>query len=104
MGKLLRFDSSSGPITIGIGTSQDITAVGGLDSVIEKAEQSFDGVLRMVGAIAESFAENVSKTSAETAELEFGLQFTGKGTLFVVESQAQASLRVTLKFRTGAAT
>jgi hypothetical protein len=102
--KLLEFETASGPVVIAIGSTQDIGAAGGLDGALEKTERSFEGALRMIEAVANSLASTLARTSADSAQVEFGLQFTGKGTLFVVESEAQASLKVTLSFKVAAAT
>jgi hypothetical protein len=56
-------------------------------------------VLQAVGGVSESFRKVFDGLTADAAELELGLQFTAKGTVYVVEATGQASLKIKLSFR-----
>jgi hypothetical protein len=44
--------------------------------------------------LTEAFEALYREGKAKNAEVEFGLSFTGKGNIYVVETSAQASLKV----------
>jgi hypothetical protein len=103
MAKLLSFESPDGRIEIAVRTPEDsITAVGVVQDAIETASDSFVDVLSIVSSISDSVRAALSKCKAPPAcaEIQFGLQFTAKGTIYVVETQAASSLSVKLIYKT----
>lgn len=99
MPKLLQLSAEGSDVLIAVkAPGESLQAVGILDGSIEKLEKSMDDVFRMVGAVAASFAEQLRSSPVASAELEFGFQFTAKGTVYVVESEAQAALKLKLVF------
>ena len=68
------------------------------EQVIDKVEQSFDTVkdliVRGCRPLTEAFDTLYTEGKATNAEVEFGLNFTAKGNIYVVESVAAASLKV----------
>jgi hypothetical protein len=101
MPKLLTFDSPNGQVHIAVRTAEDtIAAVSVVDDAIEMAEKSLDEALAIVTKISDSVFSALSKSqhAPSSTEVEFGLQFTAKGTIYVVEAQAEASLNVKLTY------
>ncbi|MBP0022252.1 MAG: hypothetical protein J7647_32435 [Cyanobacteria bacterium SBLK] len=68
------------------------------EQVIEKMEQSFDAVkdliLRSCRPLTEAFQTLYQDSQATKAEVEFGINFTAKGNLYLVETSGTASLKV----------
>lgn len=63
---------------------------------IEKAASGFDELLKPVVGMGLSLQNALQGSPVRQATIEVGVQFTAKGTLYVVESTAQAALKVTL--------
>ncbi len=98
MPKLLEFEGPDG-VTISFAapvTDEEIEAVGRGRDVVERVGRSIGDVLGMVSSLAEGFADAIRDAPVESAELEFGLQFTGKGSVYVVETETQGAIRVAL--------
>jgi Trypsin-co-occurring domain 1 len=98
--KLLKLSTQEGDILIAAPVPDSmVQATGLLEDSIEALSKSLDEVLRVLVGVSRSF-ENVFKdVTAETADLELGLQFTAKGSVYVVEATGQASLKIKLSFR-----
>lgn len=97
MAKLLEFPSERGEVAIAIREPQDaVSPVGVADSARERMAQSLDSVLSMVASVGESFRASLESAPVESGEVEFGLQFTGKGTVYVMEAGAGAAFTVRL--------
>jgi hypothetical protein len=100
MPKLLEFEGDGEQVLVAVRTPGDeIEAIGRLDETIERVGKSMTDVFGMVGKVAHDFYEALKTAPVESAEVELGLQFTGKGKLYVVESEAQAAIRVKLALR-----
>jgi hypothetical protein len=78
-----------------------VRPVTALDNAYEKAVETLDAGLDQLCSIGKSFTDALSGLgkTLESAELELGLQATGKGKLFVVEAEAKASFKVKLVFK-----
>ena len=104
MAKLLSFKTTNNAhIEIAVRTPEDvIQAVGLVSDVVETAKQSLDTALAVVSGLSDSVYSALSKAEHKpsSAEVSFGLQFTAKGTIYVVESQAMASMSVKLTYAT----
>ena len=95
MATLVQFDTGSTAILVDVTPGgASIQAAGTLDVVVKKAEASFDEALKVAGSVAQSFQRVMDEYGVKQAELEIGFQFTGKGTIYVVQTEAQASLKV----------
>jgi NTP-dependent ternary system trypsin peptidase co-occuring protein len=68
--------------------------------VMKKVESSFDDALKTARALATSFREMVHDIGLHEAELELGFQFTGKGNVYLVQSEVHAALKMKFVFRT----
>jgi hypothetical protein len=97
MTKLLEFEDDGMQVLVAVPTPGDeIEAIGRLDETIERVGKSMADVFGMVGKVARDFYDTFKTAPVESAEVELGLQFTGKGRLYIVETEAQAVIRVKL--------
>ena len=98
--KLLEFDSDVGTVLVAVAASPgELAPVGKAADVVERIATSMGDVLAIAGGVAKGFADAIADAPVETAELEFGLQFTAKGSLYIVATEAQGAIRVTLQVR-----
>jgi Trypsin-co-occurring domain 1 len=103
MPKLLELDVPGGTVLFEVpATGAEVAAVSRTGEVVEKITKSMGEVLGVVGGIAKGFHDAIKDAPVETAQLEFGLQFTAKGRLYVVEAEAQGAIKVTLTVSHGA--
>ena len=76
------------------------------DIPIEKVDENFgavkDLIIRGCRPITEAFKTLQTESQPASAEVEFGVNFTAKGSVYVVESTAQASLKVKITWDLGA--
>jgi len=99
--KLLELDTEDGG-TILVAVDLPEGSVGQVSSpgemAIEKVEQSFDAVkdliIRGCRPLTQAFKKLHQETQAVNAEVEFGINFSGKGNIYLVETSGQASLKV----------
>jgi hypothetical protein len=106
MPKLLEFSVDNVGLLIAVPAPyEDVSAVGVLDDAIKKVDASLEGAFRTVTHLGKAFQQSLrDMTGVKVAELEFGLQFTSKGSVYVVEAQGQASLKVKLTLDAPAST
>jgi hypothetical protein len=94
---LMEFDTAEGAIVVQQPVPPgQVAPVNRTKVVVTKMEKSMTEVLGIVRGLAQDFATTVQNLPLESAELEFGLQFTAKGNLYVVEAEAGAAVRVKL--------
>jgi len=103
MPRLFEFEGADGTIYIEAPTRGDIEPVGRGREIVENVNKSIGEVLGMVSGVASGFAAALADAPVESAELEFSLQFTAKGKLYIVETEAQGAIRVQLTVRPGGA-
>ena len=97
MPKLLELEGAEGTLLFQVPAGDaEISAVSRSGEVVEKIAKSLGEVLGIVGGIAQGFHDAIKDAPVKTAELEFGLQFTAKGRLYVVDIGGEASIKVTL--------
>jgi hypothetical protein len=97
LARLLEFPAETADVLIAVRDPQDAVApVGVADRVRERMDRSLDEVLDMVRSVAESFHHSLSGAPVESGEVEFGLQFTTKGTAYILEAGAGAAITVHL--------
>lgn len=102
MAKLIEVEASGSPVRFLVRLpGESVVAVGVLDTAIEKLEVSLTELFKSVAAIATDFHTSISCSPVTEAELELGLQFTAKGSVYVMESEAQGAIKVRLTFRRG---
>jgi hypothetical protein len=95
MATLIEFEAEGERVLVDVtppGTG--VRAAGAADFVIKKAEGSFEHALHVAGSIARSFQKVVNECGLPKAELELSFQFTGKGNIYIVQSEGQAALKV----------
>ena len=70
---------------------------------IEKVEANFDAVkdliVRGCRPITKAFRTLQQESQPVSAEVEFGVNFTARGSVYVVESTGQASLKVKITWK-----
>ncbi len=68
------------------------------DPPIKKLDQSFNVVSSLIvrgcRPLTKAFGQLHQETQATSAEVEFGVSFTAKGNVYLVESSGQATLKV----------
>ena len=102
MKSILAFPNSNGSILIQSADEDKSTVVGTskIDDAIQKVSDSLSvkfGILSDV-TDAVSHALKRSDKAFTNVEVEFGLAFTAKGNIFVVEAEGEATLKVKLVF------
>ena len=98
--KLVAFETPEGKVLIAAeGPPTMVQPTGHLEESIEILNQSLDTALKAVGGVSESFGKVFEGLSAEAAEVELGLQFTAKGSVYVVEATGQSALKIKLSFK-----
>ena len=99
MSTLIEFQTADGPILIESRSNVSVTAVASTaDGLVAKADRHLRESLPVVVSMANEFAaalKNIQSCSA--AELKFGLDVSGKGNIYVVETSAKAAFELTLK-------
>ena len=99
--KFLELDTGDGG-TILVAVEVPETSVGRVsapgDLPVEKLDRSFDAVKDLIVSgcrpITKAFKTLQQESQPMSGEVEFGVNFTAKGTVYIVESSGQASLKV----------
>ena len=103
MSKLIKMPSKEGAIIVEVETTEDkiipVSKKG--ERIIEEAKEAFERVESAIidtGSKLSRALKNLAEKepSLESASLEFGLQFTGEGNIYLVKTAAQGSIK--LKF------
>ncbi|MBN3897216.1 MAG: hypothetical protein HWQ41_18655 [Nostoc sp. NOS(2021)] len=104
--KLLELNTEDGG-TIVVAVELPDTSVGRVSLTgelpIEKVEANFDAVkdliVRGCRPITKAFRTLQQESQPVSGEVEFGVNFTAKGSVYVVESTGQASLKVKITWK-----
>jgi hypothetical protein len=102
MKSILQLPGTSGTILIQ-SADEDLSLVQGtskLDDVIESVSESLSKKLEILTSVSEAVSNALkeSKKTFDKVEIEFGLSFTAKGNIYVVQAEAEATIKVTLAF------
>ena len=99
--KLLEFTQDGRQVLVSAeNDGPDIEPTLSLDDAVTKVTESLEKKFDSVVALGEAFGAALSKLNdVNTAELEIGLNFTGKGSVYVVETTGEASLKVKIQFK-----
>jgi|GEM_PF-1827788 len=98
--RLLQFHTEEGDVLIAVpAPAGSVQPTGRMEDSIEAVGKTLDQALCVVAGVSKSFREVFEKTGADAAELELGLQCTAKGSVYVVETTGNASLKVKLSFK-----
>lgn len=103
--KIIELDAGDGS-TILVAVEVPESSVGRVsnsgDVPIEKVDRSFAAVKNLIirgcRPITEAFRALQKDSQPASAEVEFGVNFTAKGSVYVVESTGQASLKVKISW------
>ena len=97
MAKLVGLQSKGGEVLFAVtAPGEDVRAVSYLGDKIDSLEENLDGAFRVLQTIAKGLNDVLAKSPVQQAEVELGLQLSGKGQLFVVQGSAEATLKVKL--------
>lgn len=99
MPHMLQFGEGDDAVLFEVPPPQGVTAVGRQQEVLETVDRTLPQLLHSVGRMATDFETAVRAAPVETAVLEFGLQLSAKGRLYVVEAEVQGAIKVTLTVR-----
>ena len=102
MPKIISLAAPGGTVQIAVrGPGEAISAAGIVDDVVVKVDASLEKIFSMIASVGEAARESLSGSQIppESAEIELGLQFTAKGNVYIVESQAAASIKVKLTYK-----
>ncbi len=97
---LLEMDASDGTLLVAVDAPQAAVRHVARDGdwPIQKIDKTFDAVkevvLRGCRPLTEAFSVLNQDFAAESAELEFGISFTAKGSVYLVESSGEAALKI----------
>lgn len=98
---LIEVQTDAGPILVELahGTGLKGVTTGEPTAVVGKAENSLEDVLASVSRVGEAAIKKLSALQIETAEVEVGVKFGGKGKFFFAEVAGEAALTVRLTFK-----
>lgn len=74
----------------------DVSAVSRSSDVIERIDESIDALFGSIASIATRLADALRDTPAQTAELEFSVEVSARGNVFVVQGESTGGIRVKL--------
>lgn len=78
--------------------NESIGAVSALDDAIKKVEGALSDKFSILESIGATVKQSLKNVDASSAEVEFGLDFSAKGTIYIAEAEGSASLKVKLVF------
>jgi hypothetical protein len=101
MAKLLEFTTTdgTGAVIAALAPGDDVQAVTRASDTVQKLEKNLADVLSIVGGVASSFGEALTSAPVESAIVELGLQFTAKGSVYVVGAEVQSAIKVSLTLK-----
>ena len=106
MSKLIKMPSEDGSIVVEVETAEgeiiQVSKTG--ERIIEEAKEAFERVESAIidtGSKLSRALKNLAEKepSLESASLEFGLQFTGEGNIYLVKTAAQGSIKVSINLK-----
>ena len=102
MKSILAFPNSNGSLLIQSADDDTSVVVGTskIDDAIKKVSDSLTSKLKVLSDVTDavSIALKESDKTFTNVEVEFGLSFTAKGNIYVVEAEGEATLKVKLVF------
>jgi hypothetical protein len=98
--RLLQFTTDEGEVLVEAPVPPGVVQpTGRLEDSIDAVGKSLGQALRVVAGVSKSFRDIFDDSQADEGELELGLQFTGKGSVYVVETTGEAALKVKLVYK-----
>jgi hypothetical protein len=99
MPKLITLTSRDGKeLVVAARTPEGFIEPVGAEELVERIEGSLDSVFDFAVSAANRFATVAKDAGAKSAELELGLGFTAKGTVFVCETTGSATIKLKFVF------
>jgi Trypsin-co-occurring domain 1 len=99
MAQLTRFEVDGQPVLIETRTpGEPVLATGVGELVVKATDKSLASVFGLVRRIAGAYGEAMDGVPVTASEVEFGLDLTAGGDLYVVNGEAASSLKVKLSF------
>ena len=74
----------------------EVSAVSRVSDVIDKIDGSVDSIFGSIASMANRLAVALRDTSAQTAELEFSVEVSARGNVYVVQGESTGGIRVKL--------
>ena len=99
MAQLTRFEVDGEPVLfMARSPGQPIVAAGVGDLVIKATDKSLTAVFGLVRRIADAYCTAIDGAPVSSSEVEFGLDLTASGDIYVVTGEVASSLKVKLTF------
>jgi hypothetical protein len=98
MPSLVELKAGESTVLIAVTGEPDVAAVGSIDDRIETVQAALRDKFQVVAQISKDFADalQTGRIPVKSAEVEFGLGATGKGTVYVVETSVNATFKIKL--------
>jgi len=97
MPRLIEYDTPAGKVLISVPSAPGVEAVGVLEKVVQASSQSFNAAFGVVTAVSRTARSALAAAQVQEAELEFSLQITTEGDLYIASGKTDAAMKVTLK-------
>lgn len=99
MATIVRYEVDGQPVDFAIRRpGEQVVATGAADRVIRATGKALDSVFAIVSRIGRSFSDAIEGAPVSEAEIEFSLDVTAEGDLYVVSGSSTAAIRVTMTF------
>jgi Trypsin-co-occurring domain 1 len=98
---LLEIRAADSTVLIAISGEPDVVAVANIEERIQEISESLSSKFTVIRQIAEDLIKAIGNSPVTSAELEFGLNATGTGKFYVVETTISATFKVKLTISLG---
>jgi hypothetical protein len=97
--QLTRFEVDGEPVLFQARSpGEAVVATGVSDVVIKATDKSLGAVFGLVRRIADAYCTAIDGAAVSSSEVEFGLDMTVSGDIYVVSGEVGSSLKVKLSF------
>lgn len=99
MPKLISLSTTKGSdFVVEVRTPEGFVQPVGAKDVVEKLDATLDSVYDFAINAAKQFADVAKQAGAKSSQIELGIGFTAKGTVFVCETSGEATIKLTFSF------
>ncbi len=100
MNQILEFDDQNATILIQAAEADSslVKATSKIDDAISKIQASFADKIAVISDISNAVQQVMKKAAdgIESVEVEFGVSFTAKGSIYVAQAETEATIKVKL--------